>query len=100
MELSQPWLMEREHAAQVVDMIAQETGHNAAGRVAHAHAAMNKMGNRLITRLPFISYLPTQAATADQAAVRLLHSTGQPARGLVAFLGVLEDRELLPPNRH
>ncbi len=53
MELSQPRLMKREHARQVIGVIAHQTGHVAAG---------------------------------------------QPARGLAAFLGVLEDQDLLPPN--
>ncbi len=55
MDLSQPWLMKREHAGQVSGVIAHETGHI---------------------------------------------SAGQSARGLVECLGVLEDQELLPPNRH
>ncbi len=55
MELSQPRLMKREHARQVIGVIGHDTGHVTAG---------------------------------------------QPARGLVAFLAVLEDREPLPANRY
>ncbi len=91
-------LMESEHAGQIIGVIAHETGHIAAAHVVRAHEAMNKIGNRLIARPLFISYLRTQEATADQAAVRLLDSTGQSARGLVEFLEVLEDQELLPPK--
>lgn len=42
---------------------------------------------------------------AGQVIGAIAHETGhiaavQSARGLVAFLGVLEDQDLLPPNRH
>ena len=101
MKLSKSWLMKSENAGQVIGVIAHETGHIAGGHVTRAHEEMNKSGNRPITRPLFVSYLRTQEATADQATVGLIDSTGQSARGLVAFFwGVLEDQKLLPPNRH
>jgi len=46
-----------------------------------------------------LQYSRTQESAADQAAVRLLDSTGQSARGLTEFLSVLGDQELLLPEQ-
>lgn len=46
-----------------------------------------------------LQYSRTQESAADQAAVRLLESTGQSAQGLTEFLSVLGDQELLLPEQ-
>lgn len=47
----------------------------------------------------FLRYSRTQESAADQAAVRLLESTGQSAKGLDEFLTVLGDQEVLPESQ-
>lgn len=44
-------------------------------------------------------YSRTQESSADQAAVRLLETTRQSAKGLNEFLGVLGDQEVLPESQ-
>ena len=44
----------------------------------------------------FLRYSRTQESAADQAAVRILESTGQSARGLSEFLAILGGQEVLP----
>ena len=44
-----------------------------------------------------LSYSRAQESAADQAAIRYLEATGQSARGLMDFLKILEDQELLSP---
>ncbi len=39
MDLSQPWLMKLEHAAQVIAVLAHESGHNAAAQSARGLVA-------------------------------------------------------------
>lgn len=46
-----------------------------------------------------LAFTRTQEASADEAALRLLDSTGQSARGLRDFLKILEDQELLPASQ-
>jgi len=43
----------------------------------------------------FLSFSRTQESAADQAALRLLEETQQSAKGMLEFLEVLEDQELL-----
>ena len=41
-----------------------------------------------------------KSAHAGQVVGVMTQETGRSARGLVEFLGMIEDQALLPPNRH
>jgi predicted Zn-dependent protease len=91
-------LMKSRHAGQVIGVIAHETGHIAAAHVARTQGEIDRLGNSVFT-IPFlIFYLRSQEAAADQAAARLLDSTGQSALGMAEFLGVIENQELPLPE--
>ncbi len=121
-------LARTETPGQLAGVLAHEIGHIAGGHLARTSAAMRDASTATIVgtvlagaaaaaagradagaailhgaagaaRAAMLGYTRTQEAAADQAAVRLLDATGQSARGLAAFLRVLEGQELLSVSR-
>ncbi|MFQ5984119.1 MAG: M48 family metalloprotease [Alphaproteobacteria bacterium] len=116
-------LLESQSANQVIGVIAHEVGHIAGGHLARTHgarkdasaaailaailgaavtvagsgeggAAVAATGQELARR-SFLRHSRVQEQTADQAALRFLEASGQSPRGLVEFLDVLADQEVL-----
>ena len=120
-------LMAAESPNQVIGVIAHETGHIAGGHLARTHDALRNAnvasilayvlgaavavagspdagmaviaGGSALAQGAFLKYSRTQEQTADQFAVNLLDSTGQSARGLLEFLEILEDQQVLVSSR-
>jgi predicted Zn-dependent protease len=117
-------LMRAETPLQVIGVIAHETGHLAAGHTATRGESLRRArrgvlasyvlglaaaiasgrpelgqavisGGQDIALKGLLSYTRAQESAADQAAVRLLNGTGQSPRGLLEFLGILGDQEVL-----
>ena len=117
-------LMRAETPFQVIGVIAHETGHLAAGHTVTRGDSLRRAnrgvlasyvlglaaaiasgrpevaqaviaGGQDIALKGLLSYTRAQESAADQAAVRLLNSTGQSPRGLVEFLRILGDQEVL-----
>lgn len=117
-------LIRTEHAGQVVGVIAHEVGHIAGGHLARLDEAMANataesmismilgaaaaaaagrgdvgvgviMGGASMAQRSMLAYTRAQEQAADQAAVKLLESTGQSAQGLLEFMGILGDQDLL-----
>ena len=109
---------------QVIGVIAHETGHLAAGHTATRGDSLRRAsrgvfvsyvlglaaaiasgrpdlgqaviaGGQDIAIKGLLSYTRVQESAADQAAVRLLNGTGQSPRGLLDFLRILSDQEVL-----
>lgn len=121
-------LMRSESAGQVIGVLAHETGHIAHGDLSKIHQAISNSsaqgivafvlgaaaaigtgrpdlgqaiiagGAQLGTR-SFLQYSRDQESAADQAAIRYLAAAGMPARGLLEFLDILGDQELLSSKR-
>jgi predicted Zn-dependent protease len=122
-------LMRAETPLQVIGVIAHETGHLAAGHTVTRGDSLRRAnrgviasyvlglaaaivsgrpevaravisGGQDIVLKGLLSYTRSQESAADQAAVRLLNGTGQSPRGLLEFLRILGDQEvLLSSNR-
>jgi len=117
-------LMRAETPLQVIGVIAHETGHLAAGHTATRGDSLRRAnqgvlvsyvlglaaaiasgrpevaqaviaGGQDIALKGLLSYTRSQESAADQAAVRLLNGTGQSPRGLLEFLRILGDQEVL-----
>ncbi len=117
-------LMRAEDPAQVIGVIAHETGHLAAGHTATAGrnrrqasrsiivsyviglaaalatgrpelAGAAVSGGQDIALKNLLSYNRGQESAADQAATRLLEDTGQSPRGLLDFMRLLDGQEFL-----
>ena len=117
-------LMRSESANQLIGVIAHETGHIAGGHLARTQEALENAtaemilayvlgigaaiatgdsgagaavitGGQTIAQRSLLQYSRTQESAADQAALSYLDRTGQSARGLLEFLEVLGDQELL-----
>lgn len=115
------------HAGQVIGVIAHETGHISGGHLARTREELEKatiqqilamvlagaailatgeggagvgaaIGGMDAARRNFLNYSRTQESAADQAAFRLLDRLGYSARGLMEFLTILVDQELLSPR--
>jgi len=113
---------------ELIGVIAHETGHISGGHLARSSDAMNDAktlgivatilgvsagilsgrgdvaaaaaaGGTELTKRSFLKFSRTQESSADQAALTLLESNGMSARGLYDFLHVLEDNDLLSPER-
>ena len=69
----------------------------ATGRVDVGIAVMS--GGTALVQATMLEYSRTQESAADVAAVELLESTGQSARGLAEFLRILDNENLLAPER-
>ncbi len=121
-------LMRAEHAGQVIGVIAHETGHISGGHLARlreglANASAESiiamvlgaaaavatgrpdagaaimMGGQHMSERGLLAYTRDMERQADQAAVNLLERSGQSARGLMEFLDILADQELLTVGR-
>ncbi len=117
-------LMRAENPLQVIGVISHETGHLAAGHTATRGEQVRRSsqsvlasyilglaaaiasgrpelgqaviaGGQDIALKGILSYTRSQESAADQAAVRLLNGTGQSPRGLLEFLRILGDQEVL-----
>ena len=117
-------LMRTEHAGQVTGVIAHETGHISGGHLARTQDALSDLsaqgilafvlgaaagiatgradvgqavtlGGQQIGQRSFLQYSRTQEGAADQAAIKLLDATGNSARGLLEFLEILGDQDLV-----
>lgn len=119
-------LMGTDGADQLIGVIAHETGHIAGGHVTRfsnrirgasrtaliamilgtavslvnpdAGAAIT-MGGTGVAQQSLLSFSRAQESAADQAALTLLDRTGQSARGMMAFLTMMENEELLAVGR-
>lgn len=117
-------IMRSESANQIIGVIAHETGHIAGGHLSRLKDAISASsipsilayvlggaatiatgrtdvgaaiiaGGSSVGLRSFLSYTRGQEAAADHAALKLLESTEQSARGLLQFMQILEDQELL-----
>lgn len=113
---------------EVIGVMAHEIGHIAGGHLAQLKASVRDAGTTaLIAQLAGVAvgvltgspgaglavgagglqiaersllrFSRTQERSADQAGVRLLERTGQSARGLLGFLNVLSQQDLLDVSR-
>ena len=121
-------LMRSENAGQVIGVIAHETGHIMGGHLARLRDGLNGAlaesivalvvgaaaaiasgrpdagaaviaGGLQVAERGILRYSRELESAADQAGLTLLDRTGQSARGLEEFLGVLADQELLATGR-
>jgi len=121
-------LIRTEHAGQLVGVIAHETGHIVGGHLARMDEAMANataeaiismvlgaaaaaaagrpdvgagvlMGGQSMAQRSFFAYTRTQEQSADQAAVKLMDAAGLSSRGLLEFMDILGDQELLLAER-
>ena len=121
-------IIRTEHAGQVIGVIAHEAGHIAGGHLARmdeavagataesiltmvlgaaAAAASGRgdvagavmMGGIHVGQRSFMAYTRGQESAADQAAMRMLESTHQSTRGLLEFMDILGDQEILLTQR-
>ncbi len=120
-------LMAAEAPDQVIGVIAHETGHIIGGHLARQHEGMSaastaailayvlgaaavvagdpQAGTAIIAtgsdlaQATFLRYTRTQESAADQAAIRLLHSTRQSPRGLREFFEILQGKESVMVGR-
>jgi predicted Zn-dependent protease len=116
-------IMKSKNAGQIIGVLAHEIGHIAGGHLIKAAQARKDVsaavmlgyllgGAAIIAGRPdagaaamqlgtnigiknYLSFSRTQESSADRAAMRFLDRTGQSAQGLMEFLEVLEDQELL-----
>jgi predicted Zn-dependent protease len=117
-------LMRADDPLEVIGVIAHETGHITGGHIAGRIGEMEKaqttalvsyllgIGAALATGRPeaaaavisggqdialkgLLTYTRGQEQSADQTAVRLLNGTGQSPRGLLEFMNILGDQEVL-----
>ena len=112
---------------QLIGVIAHETGHIAGGHLARTHDALRDantaailayvlgaaaivagaadagaaviLGGSAAAQQTLLKYSRAQEQSADQFAVTTLDRTGQSARGLLEFLEILEDQEVLVASR-
>jgi predicted Zn-dependent protease len=113
-------------ASQIIGVIAHETGHIAGGHLAKFNEALGNStamtilsmilgataivagrgdvgavvigaGQAAVQR-DFLRYSRTQESAADQAALKYLETTGQSAKGLLDFMNLLGEQELLIPE--
>ena len=121
-------LMRSENAGQVIGVIAHETGHIMGGHLARLRDGLNGAlaesivalvvgaaaaiasgrpdagaaviaGGLQVAERGILRYSRELESAADQAGLTLLDRTGQSAKGLEEFLGVLADQELLAAGR-
>lgn len=112
---------------EIIGVLAHETGHIAGGHLARTREAIRNasaetilayilgagaiiagqsqaggailQGGSGLAQNSLIQYSQAQEQSADQAAVRLLDTTGQSSLGLLRIFGKLEDQELLSAAR-
>jgi predicted Zn-dependent protease len=117
-------LIRAEDPLEVIGVLAHETGHITGGHIAGRIGEMQKaqttalvsyllgIGAALATGRPeaaaavisggqdvalkgLLTFTRSQEQAADQAAVKLLNGTGQSPRGLLEFMNILGDQEIL-----
>ncbi len=115
-------------ANEVIGVIAHETGHIAGGHLSRSGRALRSSsassilsmvlgvavgvvsgrgdigaaiiaGGQSIAQRQFLKYSRTQEAAADHAALSYLDSTKQSSSGLLNFMELLGDQELISPDR-
>jgi predicted Zn-dependent protease len=112
---------------QIIGVIAHETGHIAGGHLARIHDALQNTAATTILALllggaavgagrgdlaaaivsagqsvglrNLLQYSRTQESSADQAALKYLESAGISSKGLLEFMNILGDQELLLAER-
>jgi predicted Zn-dependent protease len=120
-------LIRAENAGQVIGVIAHETGHIMGGHLARARDNMEGatteaivamvlgaaaavagapdagvaiiMGGTQAAERGLLRYSRQMESSADQSGVNLLEKTQQSARGMMEFLDILADQELLTAGR-
>jgi predicted Zn-dependent protease len=121
-------LLRSENAAEVVGVIAHETGHIRGGHLIRIGDAMEKagyesmlgallgIGTAIVTgngqaaaavaagvsgmaTSRLLSFSRVQESSADQAGLTYLQAAGLSPHGLVSFMDKLADQELLPPTQ-
>lgn len=121
-------LIRTENPGQVVGVIAHETGHITGGHLARLDEALRGataesiiamvlgaaagavagrgdvaagaiLGGQSMAQRSLLAYTRTQEQAADQAAVKLLDAAGMSATGLLEFMDILGDQELLVSAR-
>lgn len=121
-------LMRTENPGQVIGVIAHETGHIVGGHLSRTQAELENatarnilsyilggaaaiatgrgdigqaiiLGGQQVGQRLLLKYSRTQEAAADQSALRLIEASGMSARGLLEFLDILGDQELLSVER-
>lgn len=121
-------LVRAQHAGQVIGVIAHETGHISGGHLARMRDGMEGAmaeaivamvlgaaagvaagdagagmavitGGMQVAERGMLRYSREMESSADQAGVNLLERTGQSAKGMMEFLGILADQELMTINR-
>jgi len=120
-------LLRVEHPGQLIGVIAHETGHISGGHLARLPDAMRASWDTMIVSLlgaaaaaaagrgdaavasllagqqiaerQLLRYTRTLEASADQAGVSFLDRAQQSARGLMEFLQILADQELVGADR-
>ena len=121
--LSSGMLAAAEEPGEIIGVIAHEIGHIAGGHLVRTREEIENVsaemilatvlgagaiiagegevgsailsGGQTLAQQSFLSYSRTQEQNADQAAIRLLESTGQSAEGLLRMFQRLEERERL-----
>lgn len=121
-------LVRSDHAGQVIGVMAHETGHISGGHLVRMQDALEKatmealaamvigaaaavaggrgdaagaaiLGGQEIAGRSFMSYTRGQESSADQAGVGFLDQTRQSSRGLLEFMEILGDQEMLIATR-
>ncbi|MDA8231665.1 MAG: M48 family metalloprotease [Magnetospirillum sp.] len=117
-------LLRAENASQVIGVIAHETGHMAGGHVVRMQGELGTasteaivamllgaavgatsgrgdvgsalaMGGQSMVERDILAYSRENEAAADQAGLKFLDATHQSARGMLEFMEILGDQELL-----
>jgi predicted Zn-dependent protease len=120
-------LMRSTNASQIIGVIAHETGHIAGGHLARIQDALqNSAATTILSMLlggaaigagrgdlagaivaagqsvslrSLLQYTRTQESSADQAALKYLEGADLSAKGLLEFMNILGDQELLQPEQ-
>lgn len=120
-------LLRVETPNQLIAVIAHETGHISGGHLARTHDALRNASitsilalivgaaaiaagggqaagpiiynTQVMAQQQFLAYSRVQEAAADQAALTFLERTGQSGRGMVEFLEIIGNPEVLAGSR-
>ena len=117
-------ILKAENASQLMGVLAHETGHISGGHLSGLGDAMGDatavsliglllgaaaiaagsgdagmaimMGGQQVAHRTFLKHTRTQESSADQAAMTFLEKAGITGTGMIEFLGILGDQELVP----